>query len=72
MKVAILGVIPRHLIEISALLAEIVDMRKMFSDEFLPYTFDEFVEPTPYVGSYQSRNERSVIWAAALKQFRRR
>lgn len=37
----------------------------------LIYTFDELVEPTPYVGCYQSRNERPVIWAAALRQFYR-
>lgn len=72
MKVAILGGIPWHLIDVSTIVAEIVDMRKMFLDEFLPYTFDEFVEPTPYVGNYQSRHLRPVIWASALRQFYRR
>lgn len=37
----------------------------------LNYTFDEFVEPTPYVGNYQSRHSRPVIWASALRQFYR-
>lgn len=35
-------------------------------------TSEEIIEATPYVASYQSRESRPVIWAAALRQFYRR
>ena len=74
MKVAIIGagmtMLGRYYL--SEILHFIEDEPWKLEVSDLNYTFDEFVEPTPYVGGYQSRNERSVIWAVALKQFRRR
>lgn len=72
MKVAILGHcgIGWSGAEIGIIIQDILNLREAWASiPNLLYTFDNLVEPTPYVGSYQSRNERSVIWAAAQSNF---
>jgi hypothetical protein len=73
MKVAIFG----RGISI-AILDELINVANIIQESYIyiptpqeVFILDNFVESTPFVDSYQSRNERPIIWEASLKQFYR-